>query len=622
MHIQRCDDPAYLSFARHLLRSLSNVKNGTVTKHIGEVTVTVRKVFGHEYVSISSTGVWYEFFTTGDVYDCLFGVNLKALAASDTHLMPEGYFIRASANGGASVLLSTHRASIGDKKINYVKPSEFFGRKTAISRSIQVSLITEPVYESKFGARCESVWSQRPTPLSDYGYDVVGNKLSGFKSTPHVADTDWPRTVAITTREYTDLLGHINKVKLMVIVTQTWDVCVYRTSDASEPYHKHPIYQQLWLTTKDNAKITTAKIPLPDGIEVNHFSGSARELYGKNPSSYLENHRRMCVRLNSDCTKLCFTYDKTGVYPNAFIEFALNILLDNNGAVSLSMQKTQEINAINDKLRVFDCDYLMPAKGHLKKKFDAVGCKEGDLIILCQKVRTLAGYGTFADDNYIYVVNKTTGVVIIDIPSSYVSVNYEPIYETYGTPTTYTEMSDAELVSYINSNNTPVRYNANPYVGFDYLSFEFLDLKSLSLSVIIENGVDASTYALFVHGVLFAKAGDFDTLFNVENKQHKFGVHSYKIFTQGAWENVETAIFYNYLDTDNWFDFTDPTHNFVTDVNGNWSHHSFFYRDFFGKHYNAETGVWLGDAWLSNFTHKGNVISFKDLYSPFRDKVF
>ena len=115
MHITRCDDPAYLSFARQLLRSLSNVKDGTVTKHIGDVTVTVRKVFGHEYVSIASGDVVYEFFTTGDLYNSLEGLDLEHLAKTEKYIIPRGYFIRAKSNGDAQLVLSTNKPFIGEK---------------------------------------------------------------------------------------------------------------------------------------------------------------------------------------------------------------------------------------------------------------------------------------------------------------------------------------------------------------------------------------------------------------------------------------------------------------------------------------------------------------------------
>ena len=66
MHIVRCDDPSYLSFARQLLRSLSGVKNGTVTKLVSDATVTVKKVFGHEYVTITRDLLSIRSLTPGD----------------------------------------------------------------------------------------------------------------------------------------------------------------------------------------------------------------------------------------------------------------------------------------------------------------------------------------------------------------------------------------------------------------------------------------------------------------------------------------------------------------------------------------------------------------------------
>ena len=620
MHIVRCDDQSYLSFARQLLRSLSNVKNGTVTKHIADATVTVRKVFGHEYVSITKGGgVGYEFFTTGDVYDCLYGLNMRELATSDNYIIPRGYFIRATSNGGATLLLSTNAPTIEDKPVPYVDQKEFFGRKTAVGRAVQVSLITEPVYESSYGSRCESVWSQRPTPHSDYGYDVVGNRLLGFKSTPHVADTDWPRTIATTTRTHIDSTGNKTDVWLMVVVTQTWDVCVYKVGDSGEPSHAHPEYPQLLLTTAVNAQVAKVKIPLPDKMDKNLFSGSARSAYQSNKLDYLEKHRRMCVRINPDCTKLCFTYDAD--YPNSFIEFSLNINMNQYGEILLSLNKSKSFDIGSHKLRVLDCDYLMPSKGFLKKKFTELGCNTGDLIVLCQNVRVINGLGTFADDNYFYVVNKTTNVVLIEIPSNYCEVNYQPNYGMNGLQVSYTELADEIIVDYMVGNSLPTL----PYLPASLaakpisLFFEFIDLKSLSLSLTVEQFTLSepeykSTYAIFIHGKPFEKTGDFDTLFNIPVKRHKWGVHSYEIFTQGRVETVRWVGLHNQLDAELWHTSLDPTHNFVCDIQGNWSYHSFFYRDFYGRKFSPETQQWSGVSWESSCTYPANAVKFKDAF--------
>jgi hypothetical protein len=588
MHIQRCDDPAYLSFARQLLRSLANVKDGTVTKHAGDVTVTVRKVFGHEYVSIASGEVAYEFFTTGDLYNSLDGLNLEELAKTEKYIIPRGYFIRAKSNGDAQLVLSTNEPFIGEKPVPHINQHDFFYNRHRINRQIQVSLITEPVFESAFGQRCVSVWSQRPTPYSDYEYDIVGNRLQGLATTPHVADTDWPRTVATTTRVHTDVNGVKTNVGLMVVVTQTWEVVIYKISEASEPLYEHPDYPQLLLTTKPDTRLVKLQIPLPAGMEKNKFDGSARETHKSSDAVYREQHRRMCVRINPDCTKLCFNYDEVQLnyyepYKlNCFVEFELNIDVAQSGEIVASVQKKQSIDSGNPRRRVLDCDYLMPSKGGLAKKFEDLGCKTGDLIVLCQHMGSDEVFGSMygerlhAYDNYLYVVNQTTGVVLIEIPSE----------------------CDSDVPS-----------DYDPETGMDWLNnshpatfFEFIDLKSLSLAVVVENdwayggrGLDdyKAAYALFVHGKKFASAGSFDILFNKPVKKHRW----------------------SFPFPDRWAGSLDPTHNFVCDIFGSWSYHSFFYSNFFGIRSLTDSGGVTGATddslcFSKTFTHPKNMLTF------------
>ena len=589
MHITRCDDPAYLSFARQLLRSLSNVKNGTVTKYIGDVTVTVRKVFGHEYVSIASGDVVYEFFTTGDLYNTLEGLDLVQLARTDHSIIPRGYFIRAKSNGDAQLFLSTNEPFIGEKAVPYINQHAFFDKARRVNRPLQVSLITEPVYESSFGHRCFSVWSQRPTPYTDVKYDIVGNRLHGLSTKPHVVDTDWPRTVATTTRVHTDVNGVKTKVGLMVVVTQTWDVVIYKISDASEPMYDHPTYPQLGLTTKPGAGVVKLQIPTPAGMEKNTFDGSARETYGSNKEAYTEKYRKMCVRINPDCTKLCFNYDEIhrAWEPrklNCFVEFELTIDLEESGDIVASLQKLQSIDSGMPRMRVLDCDYLMPSKGGLAKKFEDLGCKTGDLIVLCQYVTaeaidTFSGIQFMVDDNCLYFVNQTTGVVLIEIPSECSAVDSEKFGQEVHT-----------------------LFNINMY-------FEFIDLKSLSFALTIEDargdylggqgvGNYKAAYALFVHGKKFASAGAFDVLFNTPVKK----------------QNSAFPL------ADLWCSQLDPTHNFVCDTFGNWSYHSFFYSDFFGTRFltdvNGVTGASDESLCLrKTFTHPKNMLMFTDAFA-------
>lgn len=241
MHIHRCDDPAYLSFARHLLRSLSNVKNGTVTKHIGEVTVTVRKVFGHEYVSISSsTGVGYEFFTTGDKQSHEYLVGWQPLTGAKydpsqpaitlssgvslNEYCYRGYSVKVTyANG---VFTATPLGSTIEKSPEGKWPYSTDWRMSGAymwSRVWQIQGITEPVYISKNVKlpTLESTWGaltgyysygiQNPTTLRrisvDVDFDAKPTKISkqipktSIKAPSYPEGTDWYRRAGICMKD-------------------------------------------------------------------------------------------------------------------------------------------------------------------------------------------------------------------------------------------------------------------------------------------------------------------------------------------------------------------------------------------------------------------------------------
>lgn len=152
MHIQRCDDPSYLSFARQLLRSLSNVKNGTVTKHIADVTVTVRKVFGHEYVSISSTGGGYEFFTTGDKqsHEYIEGWQPNGNPTGSNAGWYKGYGVRVTHLGGGKFKATPTGSNIESSPENkwVYDPAPGFSL-FLWSKAGQVNGITEPIHIPK-----------------------------------------------------------------------------------------------------------------------------------------------------------------------------------------------------------------------------------------------------------------------------------------------------------------------------------------------------------------------------------------------------------------------------------------------------------------------------------------
>lgn len=455
MHITRCDDPAYLSFARQLLRSLSNVKNGTVTKHIGDVTVTVRKVFGHEYVSIASGGGGsYLFFTTGDGVDQLAGYSDAELLVEEwlsQLLFPEGYFVKVTANS-ASIILTTkpqgeEEETAGVKglaKIPY-EPSRTILKAPSGVRAgalgvypLQVSGITEPVrYASDFRAN-HSVWSQYPCNLIDIQYDVLGNVIGqgGVHSIKDAAaDTDWPRQISRCTR--TTPKG--DSVELIVIVTQALEVCAYRTSVCDGVARFNPRYPQQFLNVRDDGVdyVARARIPLPDNMVKNKFDGEARARHARGEEVYKKEQVEVGVRVNSTSTRLCFVYDvrvdsleahKKDLAYSHFVEFGLDITVgEKEHEVQIHIDKLRTYTPEADGFYTYDCDYVMAARNTLKNKFAAIGCATDDLILVKNPIKTefVAAEGlnaakTFVQSkhNVFYITNATKNKNIISIPNT------------------------------------------------------------------------------------------------------------------------------------------------------------------------------------------------------------
>ena len=450
MHISRCDNPAYLSFARQLLRSLSNVKNGIVTKHIGDVTVTVRKVFGHEYVSIASGGGSYLFFTTGDGVDQLAGYSDAELLVEGRHplLFPEGYFVKVTANS-ASIILTTkpqgeEEEAAGVKglaKIPY-EPSRTILEKPSAVRAgalgiypLQVSGLTEPVrYASDFRAN-HSVWSQYPCNLIDIEYDVIGNVIGqgGVHSIKDAAaDTDWPRQISRCTR--TTPKG--NSVELIVIVTQALEVCAYRTSVCDGVARFNPLYPQQFLNVRDDGVdyVARARIPLPDNMVKNKFDGEARAKHARGETDYIKEQREVGVRVNSTSTRLCFVYDvlvdsleahKKDLAYSHFVEFGLDITVgEKEHEVQIHIDRLRTYTPEADGFYTYDCDYVMAARNTLKNKFAAIGCATDDLILVKNPIiKTFVAVDASASSlivqskhNVFFITNATTDKNIITLP--------------------------------------------------------------------------------------------------------------------------------------------------------------------------------------------------------------
>lgn len=451
MHITRCDDPAYLSFARQLLRSLSNVKNGTVTKHIGDVTVTVRKVFGHEYVSIASGGGGsYLFFTTGDGVDQLAGYSdAELLVEASVHdlLFPEGYFVKVTANS-ASIILTTkpqgeEEEAAGVKglaKIPYEPSRTILQVYSAVREGtlgrypLQVSGITEPVrYASDFRANY-SVWSQYPSNLIDVEYDVIGNVIGqgGVHSIKHAAaDTDWPRQISRCTR--TTPKG--DSVELIVIVTQALEVCAYRTSVCDGVARFNPRYPQQFLNVRDDGVdyVARARIPLPDNMVKNKFDGEARAKHALGEEVYVKEQVEVGVRVNSTSTRLCFVYDvrvdsleahKKDLAYSHFVEFGLDITVgEKEHEVQIHIDKLRTFTPEADGFYTYDCDYVMAARNTLKNKFAAIGCATDDLILVKNPIKKTfvavedtASLIVQSKHNVFYITNATTDKNIITLP--------------------------------------------------------------------------------------------------------------------------------------------------------------------------------------------------------------
>ena len=241
MHITRCDDPSYLSFARQLLRSLSGVKNGTVTKLIGDVTVTVKKVFGHEYVTIArGGGVGYEFFTTGDkqsheyivgwqpLTDAKYDPSQPAITLASGVSLNEGcyrgYSVKVTCTNG--VFTATPLGSTIEKSPEGKWPYSTDWRMSGAymwSRGWQIQGITEPVYISKNVKlpTLESTWGaltgyhsygiQNPTTLRrisvDIDFDAKPKKISkqipktSIKALSYPEGTDWYRRAGICVKD-------------------------------------------------------------------------------------------------------------------------------------------------------------------------------------------------------------------------------------------------------------------------------------------------------------------------------------------------------------------------------------------------------------------------------------
>ena len=524
MHIVRCDDQSYLSFARQLLRSLSNVKNGTVTKHIADVTVTVRKVFGHEYVSIADGGGggWYEFFTTGDLPDNLHNLTIQDLQKllkiyqSDPtdielnlnkYVQPSGYRIRAKCVGSkvvAELVYTTNNDVANIKKFSdkYIPKDIFFQTDKYTRLPIQVNNVHEPIYHSKYKTSNFSVWSQNPTRLTDIGYDIVANEVLNGRWKDYAVKTgdyNWPRTVAITKR--------LDKF-ITLVVTRLGDIYAYFNSDLASGNYKPKAILAI-----PECRADFVERPLPtdrNGIEFD-------------------------IRLNSDCTKLCFTYNLLPQHPsNAgplyrgfFVEYLLDVSLIQNGDkfdIALGIKESKRISPNKDLCQVYACDYLMYVDD--VSLFNGCGVTD-DLIlikneILVSKKRAGRFYSKY---NYFVVVNDASSFVVVKIPhnnNDETKVNGDIVWNInsdgeYG----FGGRNLQELL------HVDVNYEVVP--ASVRVEFEAISLKSLSLAFKTEvvygnGGSPVTSYEVYVFGKKVFYSGGISEITNkIKNRTNTEG---------------------------------------------------------------------------------------------------
>lgn len=567
MHIQRCDDPSYLSFARQLLRSLSNVKNGVVTKHIADVTVTVRKVFGHEYVSIHSNSGSYLFFTTGDVADQLTGYtedDLFGAKAAGNWLFPQGYFVRVTPKT-SEIVLTTKLPATDSVNAPYVPAKSILADRGVAHKllgayPLQVDGVTEPVrYADDFRAN-HTVWSMNPCKASDIGFDVIGNTLptNGFVATIKNADTDWPRLVARCTRK--DVHGEV--VELMVIVTQALEVCAYRTEACDGTLRKNPSYPQQWYNIRDDGieYVTKKAIPLPKDMIKNGFDGEARAEFARNEQSYSEKAVEIGVRLNSTATRLCFTFDVAHKFFGElldyghFAEYAVDLSVGEKlEDVHLTITLLRTFTPATDGFHTYDCDYIMPARKTLKNKLLAIGCSTDDLVLVKDPIVISKGSAgetiVQSKHNVFYIANASTNKNIITLPRS----------------------NQRHITDFYRSLVPPDRHDF--VTGQLYI--ESLELRSLSVAYSFglpkADGTQLSGTCVFVHGVKVFSTPDFDTLDSLImssphlNRIRNFGgTHYYE--GRPDW--------FGFMVYTSWW--LDPTTIFITHPNGHWAYRGFY----------------------------------------------
>lgn len=523
MHIVRCDDQSYLSFARQLLRSLSNVKNGTVTKHIGDVTVTVRKVFGHEYVSIADGGGgWYEFFTTGDLPDNLHNLtiqdlqNLLKIYQADTadskvnsnkFVQPSGYRIRAKCVGSkvtSELVYTTNNdvANVDKFADKYIPKDVFFQTGKYTRLPIQVNNVHEPIYHSKYKTSNFSVWSQNPTRPTDVGYDIVANKILNGRCTDYdvkTGDYNWPRTVAITKR--------LDKF-ITLVITRHGDIYAYFNSDLASGDYK----------PKDILAIPECRADFVERPWDNSCNGIEFD-----------------IKLNSDCTKLCFTYNLLPQHPSNsgplyrgfFVEYLLDVSLVQNGDkfdIALGIKESKRISPNKDLCQVYACDYLMYVDD--VSLFNGAGVTD-DLIlikneILVSKKRVGRFYSKY---NYFVVVNESSSFVVVKIPhnnNDETKVNGDIVWKITSDGKYGFGGRDLHQLLHVDVNYEVVHTSVR-------VEFEAISLKSLSLAfkteVVSGNGdTPISSYEVYVFGKKVFYSGDVSKITNnIKNRTNTEG---------------------------------------------------------------------------------------------------
>lgn len=541
-----------------MLRTIANKPNGSVRKILDKATIFVKRVHGHEYVSIAVEALnEYFFFTSGDVLNQCVGYTDPTLfnyelGKTDGFYHPQGYYLKVTATGASVVLTTKPQPPETEKPFPYTQFDKFGANpqtlpaKRAIGRyAVQVSGITEPMrFNAPDGRANQTVWEQSPCCAKDEGFDIIGNTIGqgGVSSAKHAAaDTDWPRTITRCVRKDPNKVD----VELIVIVTQSMEICVYRTEVCDGNGRFSSVYPQQYLNIRegDIDYVARAKIPMPAGAHGNRFTGEARAEFKRDPLEFHTKSHEHNVRMNSTSSRFCFTYDLSSVYTtfDTFdaghcAEYELDIQIGMRPEdITLTITPYRTFTPAKDGFIVYACDYLMYAKDTLKKLFAEMDCETDDLILLKNPVTVTMGGLVKSTQNVFYMANETKKKNIIALPH-WMQAQAVGLASGYADFTISHETHQYEGIGNIvftegvllTAGGVATFPRGDDYVG-GATYIESLELRSLSVaySVVLSDyaNIDENSdvpineqtehlegYAVFVHGKKEFSNTDFDLI--------------------------------------------------------------------------------------------------------------